>query len=77
MSEFLTGLHVGYHVALNIPAVRAGAAGAAAAGVIDFAAFRQFKSWHDLAVYDWGTASFRWVMGFASGALASLGLGVL
>jgi hypothetical protein len=77
MSEFLTGLHVSYHVALNIPAVRAGAAGAVSAALIDFAAFRSFKSWHDLAAYDWGVASFRWVAGFVTAALTSFGLGTL
>lgn len=74
---FFEAIHQGYHAALAIPAVRAGAAGAVSAALIDFAAFRHFQSWHDLAVYDWGVASFRWTAGFATAAVTSLGLGVL
>ncbi len=77
MLEVFAGIHRIYHVALSIPAIRAGVAGLMSAALVDFAAFRNFKDWHDLAVYNWSTASFRWVAGFATGALTSLGLGAL
>lgn len=74
---FFTAIHAAYHVLLAIPAVRAGAAGAMSAALIDFAAFRSFKNWHDVATYNWSVASFRWVAGFATAAVTSLGLGAL
>jgi hypothetical protein len=37
--------------------------------------FRAWKTWSDVAVYDWRTASFRWCKGLVIGALSGLGLG--
>ena len=53
----------------------AGAAcGVASAAMIDFAAFRSWKKWDDALVYDWRTASFRWVQGAVVGMVTALGL---
>ena len=43
----------------------------------DFAAFRAWQSWHDAAIYDWRTATFRWCKGVVIGALSGLGLGAV
>lgn len=45
-----------------------------AAAVVDVHAFQQWKSFHDAAVYDWGTATFRWVQGAVAGAIMAGGL---
>ena len=77
MMEFFAGWHRVYHVAMDIPAVRSGCAGLVSAALIDFAAFRKFQDWHDLATYNWSVATFRWAAGFATAALTSLGIGAL
>ncbi|HWB15986.1 MAG TPA: hypothetical protein VG538_06215 [Vicinamibacterales bacterium] len=41
----------------------------------DIDAFRAWKAWHDLVVYDWRTATFRWCKGIVLGALTGVGLG--
>lgn len=74
---FLSSVHAFYHTAMAIPPVQMGVGGAVSAALVDFAAFKKFQSWHDAAVYDWGTASFRWFSGFAIAALTSLGIGAL
>lgn len=56
--------------------IAAGAiAGLVTAIEADLDAFRAWQSWHDAAVYDWRTASFRWAKGIVIGALSGLGLG--
>lgn len=52
-------------------AILVGAAGAAAA---DYAAFRNWKRWHDAVLYDWTTATFRWFQGALTGLVTGLGL---
>jgi hypothetical protein len=54
------------------PIVRGAITGAATAAYVDFAAFRAWKSWHDVSAYAWGTASFRWVVGGVIGAVVAL-----
>jgi hypothetical protein len=43
----------------------------------DFLAFRSWKSFHDMATYDWGVAAFRWLQGAIVGALTGAGYGGL
>lgn len=59
------------------PYTSAAIAGAAAALVVDVAAFKNWKTWHDAATYNWGTASFRWFQGAGIGFLSALGIQVL
>lgn len=55
------------------PYVSGALTGLAAAALVDYRAFRAWKSWDDATHYDWRTASFRWAQGLAAGLLASLG----
>lgn len=48
--------------------------GAGGAMLVDYAAFRTFKRWNDLASYDWGVATLRWVQGALGGALVAAGI---
>jgi hypothetical protein len=59
---------------LALPAVKGAIAGALAAAVVDFHAFRSWKAWHDVTDYNWSTASFRWFSGAVIGAVTALGL---
>jgi len=45
-----------------------------AAAAVDFAAFRAWKSFNDVATYDWSTASFRWFQGAVVGFLSAAGM---
>lgn len=65
------------HEILMHPITKAAIAGVVAAAGVDIAAFRSWKTWHDIATYDWAIASFRWVQGAALGALTGLGYGAL
>lgn len=56
--------------------VQGALAGALAAALVDFNAFRAWKSWHDVATYSWSTAAFRWVQGAVTGAVTAAGLGL-
>jgi hypothetical protein len=58
---------------LSNPFVKGAVTGFAAAAVVDIAAFRSWKSFHDAASYQWGTAAWRWFQGAVSGALVALG----
>jgi len=66
---------------LSIPWVQTALHGAlvgwGSALVVDYAAFRSWKSAHDLMAYDWGVALWRWGQGAVGGAVTSLGLGVV
>ena len=53
--------------------VQGALAGAMAAALVDFNAFRAWKSWHDVATYSWSTATWRWVQGAVTGAVTSGG----
>lgn len=48
-------------------------AGLLAAARIDYEAFKSWQSFHDVATYDWKTASWRWLRGAIVGAVAGLG----
>jgi len=61
---------------LSLPLVQGAISGAVAAALIDFAAFRSWKSFNDALSYTWSIALFRWVQGAVVGAVTSLGLGV-
>jgi hypothetical protein len=62
---------------LASPAVRGALAGLISAALVDFAAFRSWKTFHDAYVYDWGTASWRWLQGAIVGAVTGSGLSVI
>lgn len=51
--------------------------GLIAAALIDFNAFRQWKSFHDMYEYQWGTALFRWLQGAVIGGVTALGYGII
>lgn len=57
--------------------VQGAISGVTAAAVVDFAAFRNWKSFHDAATYDWGTAAWRWFQGAVVGAATAAGFGAL
>jgi hypothetical protein len=59
------------------PLVQGTITGLVSAAMVDYAAFRSWKSWHDAAVYGWGTAAFRWFQGAVGGLLTALGLGAI
>lgn len=49
--------------------------GIGAAAMVDYHAFKNFKSVHEAATYDWGTAVFRWVQGAVVGGVTAGVLG--
>lgn len=62
---------------LNNSIVKGALSGVVAAALVDIAAFRQWKNFHDAATYGWGTAAFRWFQGAVSGALTAAGIGAI
>lgn len=62
---------------LQNPLVRGALTGLLAAAVVDFAAFRSWKSVNDALAYDWKVAAWRWFQGAVSGLLAALGFGAV
>ena len=48
--------------------------GFGAAVLIDYAELRKWKSWDDLAAYEWKVASWRWVQGALGGLIAAAGI---
>ena len=56
------------------PYVAGALSGLAAAAVVDFGAFKTWKSFNDAATYDWKTASWRWLQGAITGLVAALGI---
>lgn len=48
-----------------------------AAAAVDFQAFRTWKSFHDVAVYQWNIAAWRWLQGAIVGAVTAAGLGTI
>lgn len=65
------------HLVLQSPIAKGFMSGAGAAALIDFNAFRTWNTWHDLQVYNWGVASFRWLQGGVVGAVTAVGAGYL
>ena len=62
------------HDLLHTPAGIGAIGGLLAAARVDYAAFRQWDTWHDLTDYSWGIASWRWTQGTIIGALSALGV---
>lgn len=62
---------------IHYPAVQGAIGGLLSAAAVDFAAFRSWKSWHDIAEYSWGTAAFRWFQGAVIGAATAVGIGLV
>lgn len=62
---------------MNWAVIVIGALGGFAGAVdTDLQAFKAWHDWHDAAIYDWRTASFRWVRGIIVGALTASPIGV-
>lgn len=59
-------------IMLHNPIVLAALGGWATAATVDWQAFKKFQSWHDLAEFGWGTATFRWVQGIVLGAAPAI-----
>lgn len=55
----------------------AGITGALGAASADIHCWLKFQKWSDFKSFDFGTASFRWAIGFVTGALAGSGYGAL
>lgn len=49
-------------------------AGVLTAALVDFNAFRAWKTFHDVSTYQWSTAAFRWLQGAIVGAITATGL---
>ena len=62
---------------LEHPAVKGALTGLMTAMLVDYAAFRGWKSYDDAFTYEWRVALWRWLQGFVSGAVAGLGLEVV
>ena len=56
---------------LTHPIVQAALLGLLSAAVVDFQAFRAWKSFNEIKQYSWGLALFRWVQGAALGILSA------
>jgi len=56
--------------------VQSAIAGALSAALVDFNAFRTWKTFHDISTYQWSTALFRWVQGAVVGVATAAGFGL-
>ena len=56
---------------LQTPFIAGAMAGLTAAAVVDFGAFRSFKSLDDALAYDWKLAAWRWFQGAVSSGLGN------
>lgn len=65
------------HTFLLNPIVKGAISGVLAAAVVDIHAFLSWHSFGEVKTYNWGTASFRWIQGAITGALAATGLGLV
>lgn len=54
--------------------VQGAIAGFLSAAVVDFAAFRAWKSFREATTYDWRTAAWRWLQGIVVGVVTAAGL---
>lgn len=59
------------------PYVQGALTGFVSAAIVDFAAFRSWKSWQDGLAYSWSIATLRWVQGIVGGLLAAAGFEVI
>jgi hypothetical protein len=62
---------------IHSSAFKGALSGLVAAILVDVHAFVKFQGWGDVIKYNWGVASFRWVVGIISGALTGSGYGAL
>lgn len=74
MDTLNAALEIGRYL-LTWPSVRGALVGVGTAAVVDYGAFRSWKSWDDAMTYEWRTAAWRWFQGSVIGALTGLGLG--
>lgn len=56
------------------PIVKGAITGWLTAALVDYAAFRSWKSFDDAWAYDWKLAAFRWAQGLITGAITAAGL---
>lgn len=59
------------HLFLQRPIVAAAVAGAISAAVVDYGAFRSWKSFDDLKTFNFKMALFRWIQGAVTGAIGA------
>lgn len=59
------------HYFATSPVIQSILGGVVTAAFVDWQAFRAWKTWHDIATYDWSTATFRWFQGAAAGFVTS------
>ena len=64
------------HTILASPFVQGALAGLLAAALVDFGAFRTWKSLDDFRTYNWGLAAWRWFQGAVTGLITAAGIGV-
>lgn len=62
------------HQVLAHPAVTGALTGALTAAVVDFQAFRNWKSFHDAQTFAWSIALWRWLQGAVVGAVTAFGI---
>lgn len=65
------------HDILAHPYVAGALSGVLTAALIDYQAFRSWKSFQEAMAYDWGKASFRWLQGAVAGVIAAAGHGAI
>ena len=65
------------HDVLALPVVRGVLSGWLAAAAVDYRAFVAWRSFHDVASYQWNTALFRWCQGAVIGGLTAVGYGAI
>lgn len=63
-------------VFVSNPILRGALLGAAVAAAIDLQAFRSWKSFDDLKLFNWKTAAFRWFQGAVIGAISAVHISV-
>lgn len=61
---------------LTSPSLKGAVSGLVAAAVVDFSAFKAWKSFDDARHYDWKTAAWRWFQGAVAGAVITAGIGL-
>lgn len=62
---------------LQNPIVKGAIAGLMSAAVVDFAAFRSWKSVSEAYAYDWPVAAWRWFQGLVVGTITAAGIGAM
>ena len=62
---------------LSNPIVIGAWGGFVTAAMVDYQAFRAWKTAREATQYDWGVALWRWFQGAVGGAVAAAGLGLV